>query len=175
MKHDTIVDMDEDTYAVVKVEKKRGQQSSSGRRRTVTHVWEDNEEAEESEQDRPALLKKGKKIAKKEKGAKVKKEKKAEKKARPKRSEDEDTRASANGEVKSKATKERSPLPKAHSDTSPPPPTHVVEHVPGKNRYTKEDMDYCDKYIPILFARNPGTTTTAIAEKLHSKVSPKPL
>ncbi|KAH9858103.1 hypothetical protein C2E23DRAFT_163989 [Lenzites betulinus] len=65
---------------------------------------------------------------------------------------------------------ERSATPKRLWRPSPPPPTRVVEHVPGKNMYTKDDSDYVDEYLPILYFRDPDMTLTTVSEKLHQKM-----
>ena len=154
---------------------------------------EDEAEEDKDEEDEAEDLvrKKAEKVTTLEKPVKkekrVKTEKKADKKRADKKAEtmlekrkleknarkatavedEEALPASRKGKM---STSARSPSPRNHHEPSPPPPTRVVQHTTGKNLYTKEDDDYCEKYIPILLARDLDMTTAAIAQKLHTKV-----
>ncbi|KAI8990522.1 hypothetical protein BD414DRAFT_483911 [Trametes punicea] len=175
VEQNAIVDPDEFSFERLHVEKRRGRPSLNGKRLVITgsasksktlkkdpgsYLDEDDDVAEEDEvQD--TLVNDTSKVKGKAKA-------KAEK---SKASASE--RLSKTG-AKSKATsakpKERTASPKAFWRPSPPPPTRVVEHMPGKNMYTKEDLDYVDEYLPILFFRDPDMTLFSVAEKLYAKM-----
>lgn len=192
-----IVELDEFVFEGIQVEKKRGRPSASGKRFILTgpnapstskgntkasqqpqgsdeeDVLED-EDADESDETDDTLMKKAtlaakqKAVLKEPTKKKAKVEKKADKSsAKTKASAGEGT--SKGSKPKAKST-ERSPFTQQYWRPSPPPPTRVVEHMPGKNMYTKEDQDYVDEYLPILFFRDPDITFFAISEKLHAKV-----
>lgn len=192
-----IVELDEFVFEGIQVEKKRGRPSASGKRFILTgpnapstskgkskasqqpqgsdeEDMPEDEEGDESDETDETLTEKAKLAAKQKATLKesTKKKAKVEKKADKSSAK---TKASA-GEGTSKGSKpkakstERSPFTQQYWRPSPPPPTRVVEHMPGKNMYTKEDLDYVDEYVPILLFRDPDMTFFAISEKLHAKV-----
>lgn len=191
-----IVDLDEFVFEGLKVEKKRGRPSANGKRLIITgpnapstsktpkgkasQLLQDEDEdmAEDEEEVEDALVKGKAKSAAKGKAAPkepVKKEKAEKKPAKPgpkaSTSKGEGTsKSQSKGKAALAKSAERSVSPKRYWRPSPPPPTRVVEHMPGKNMYTKEDDDYVDEYLPILFFRDPDITLSAMSEKLHAKV-----
>lgn len=186
-----ILDFDDFIYEGFKVEKKRGRPGASGQRYvlkvvksptrggTTSQEDESDGESEDEEMDRPPpSSQKGKekeKVAVKKprivKKEAVKAEKKAAKKTERK-AEIEKRTEPAKTKAKSKTkSKEPSSTPTqtGHWEPSPPPPTRTELHSRG-HLYTKEDLDYCDEYIPILLNRDPTMTVMQISEKLNEKV-----
>ncbi len=189
-----ILDVDEFVYEGYKVEKKRGRPGAFGQRYVLKMVKsptkegtaseedeledEHEEEEEEEEMNRPPPSSQGNKgkekvavkkptIVKKEmvKVEKKAKEKRAEKKTQP-RAEPVTTKAKSKTKSKELSS---TPAQAGHWEPSPPPPTRTESHSRG-HLYTKEDLDYCDEYIPILLNRDPTTTTAHICDNLNKKV-----
>ncbi|KAI0825043.1 hypothetical protein BC628DRAFT_1321028 [Trametes gibbosa] len=195
-----IVEFDDFLFEGFTIEKKRGRPNAMGKRFVVTGPGipppskgkeppllpdEDHDMAEEEDEVEGALVKrKGKLVskastlketAKKENSKEtVKKEKTVKKPAKTKPTTSAASQGASKGPPKGKAaqakSKERSASPKRFWRPSPPPPTRVVEHMPGKNMYTKDDLDYVDEYLPILFFRDPDMTLSTVTEKLHEKM-----
>ncbi|KAH9898309.1 hypothetical protein C8Q73DRAFT_394763 [Cubamyces lactineus] len=188
IEQNAIVDLDEFVFEGFHVEKKRGRPSATGKRWVVTgpnitpkppkkeasflpneEVQMDEDDEEDDEDTRGKGKGKGKakaKSAAKETG------KKTEKKTAKAQSSSSSAAASkADAKNKESAVQsERTQSLNAFWRPSPPPPTRVVEHKPGKNMYTKEDMDYVDEYIQILFFRDPEMTLSAVSERMHAKM-----
>ncbi|TFY58263.1 hypothetical protein EVJ58_g6529 [Rhodofomes roseus] len=58
---------------------------------------------------------------------------------------------------------------------SPPPPQNPLMMESGRYRYTTEEWEYAQRYIPILFARDPDMSMHTIASKLHDKMPHHPI
>lgn len=56
-------------------------------------------------------------------------------------------------------------------ERSPTPPSKAIEYSAGRMLYLEEDRNYVHRYVPILLAREPSMTLSAIAVKLHDKVT----
>ncbi|KAI0361517.1 hypothetical protein OH77DRAFT_1417783 [Trametes cingulata] len=188
-----IVDLDDYVFEGLEVVKKRGRPSATGKRfilagpnspstsRTnkkrsdlVQDTDEDMAEGDEELQD-PVVKEKAKpkgkgKAAVKEPVKKEKVEKKTDKSGAKVSSGAKTSKAGGKGKGTQGESEENLPPPPEFWRPSPPPPTRVVEHMPGKNMYTKEDLDYVDEYLPILFFRDPDITLSALSEKLHAKM-----
>ncbi|KAI0375090.1 hypothetical protein BV20DRAFT_960154 [Pilatotrama ljubarskyi] len=189
-----IIALDDFLFEGMKVEKKRGRPSATGKRLILTgpnspstpktnkkgsdllqdvdeDMADDDEEDYEESTLKQKLNPKGKgKAAAKEP---VKRKEKAENKADRSKSNASPGVGTSKAGGKGKAAKakvEEKPFAPVFWRPSPPPPTRVVEHTPGKNMYTKEDLDYVDEYLPILFFRDPNITLSALSEKLHAKM-----
>ncbi|KAI0335181.1 hypothetical protein GY45DRAFT_886398 [Cubamyces sp. BRFM 1775] len=191
IEQNAIVDLDEFVFEGIHVEKKRGRPSAMGKRWIITgpnampkppkkeasflpdeEVQMDEDDEDEDEDAGTRRKSKGKGKAKAKPAAKET-SKKTEKKAAKAHASSSSTAASK-GTAKAKEPvaqpKERTQSPKAFWQPSPPPPTRVVQHMPGKNMYTKEDMDYADEYMKILFLRDPEMTLSAVSERMYAKM-----
>ncbi|KAJ8495603.1 hypothetical protein ONZ51_g1599 [Trametes cubensis] len=190
IEQNAIVDPDEFVFEGFHVEKKRGRPFATGKRWVVTGPnitskppkkeasflpneevqMDDDDDDDEDTETRGKGKGKGKAKAKSSAKETIKKTEKKAAKAQG----GSTSAAVSKGAAKSKDTTaqstERTQSPKAFWQPSPTPPTRVVEHMPGKNMYTKEDMDYVDKYLQILFLRDPEMTLSAVSERMYAKM-----
>ncbi|CDO71644.1 hypothetical protein BN946_scf184911.g115 [Trametes cinnabarina] len=197
VEQNTIVDLDDFAFEGMKVEKKRGRPGATGKRLIVTgpgapkpnagksdgfflqdedYVMDDDDDESDEEEEEEEEEEEGASGSPKTKSQVKAKEKakgttnKAPKTKNKKKAEKSRAAASQNEGSSRGPVQQRTASSKAFWRPSPPPPTRVVEHYRGKNLYTKEDLDYVDEYVPILFFRDPEMTLHAVSEKLHAKV-----
>lgn len=76
------------------------------------------------------------------------------------------TSASASSSTATKTKKKASYYPR---DRSPTPPTRVEKTMQGYS-YTQEEKDWTEKYLFVLFKRDPDMSQTAVSRALHNKV-----
>ncbi|KAL7285377.1 hypothetical protein ACG7TL_000472 [Trametes sanguinea] len=197
VQQNAIVDLEPFSFEGMTVEKKRGRPNAMGKRLIVTgpnapkpragksdgfflHEKDellDDDEDDEDEEDEEAVEEEVRRVKTKgkakatPKAKESSKKKKTEKKAEKTKTRTSQTETGVKADANPAQASERSASPQAFWRPSPPPPTRVVEHMPGRYLYTKEDHDYVDEYLPILFLRDPDMTQTAVAEKLHAKGS----
>ncbi|OSD03156.1 hypothetical protein PYCCODRAFT_1451721 [Trametes coccinea BRFM310] len=196
VQQNAIVDLEPFSFEGMTVEKKRGRPNAMGKRLIVTgpnapkpragksdgfflHEKDellDDDEDDEDEEDEEAVEEEVRRVKTKgkakatPKAKESSKKKKTEKKAEKTKTRTSQTETGVKADANPAQASERSASPQAFWRPSPPPPTRVVEHMPGRYLYTKEDHDYVDEYLPILFLRDPDMTQTAVAEKLHAKM-----
>ncbi|KAI0639493.1 hypothetical protein C8Q77DRAFT_1152470 [Trametes polyzona] len=191
VEQDDIVDVDDYVFEGIQIEKRRGRRPASGKRFVLYGPnapspskekeseflqYHDEHMAESSDEEAPVKKAKSstkKKPAPKEPSPKEQTEKEtAEKPTSKAKAAAGSSKSQAKGKgAASQSTETAASVSSSkYWRASPPPPMRVVEYVTGRNMYTKDDIDYVDEYLPILFFRDPDMTVHAISEKLHQKM-----